>query len=421
MSSSIQMDNRYSPSNQLSADILATYAYDDANNDLHSRLNFLMQASEYSFQQGNALYEMSIEKGWSEYHSQVKAGRFERADNLGFYFLDGLNLTYRNKPQDLGFEVYMGKPGRIDDIRSIEGDYLFGFELFNQFKTNVNNKLLPQLIDSWDFRFGLQKIKNKVVAHRFNLALNTQGINQQQEKQSACQLNCQFFKSQMLLTYHIEEQKIEDLYVDLRLAIQQDLRLRLAYEYYQPEIDLNPGFREQFYSYYAFGDQKLTKINVDYFFNNQMRGFIEGIYSNREIGDEGLGYAAGVTIKNPLANRADLDVTLSLDRVKLGENKLHSFYISLEQHINSRLNIQLDGIYRKENKFHQGENSVFGLNGKMNYMAKNNLILSFEAREIKNSKLRNEHMLRFSMTYYFDNYKTKTYASKFSQNGFSGI
>ncbi len=406
ISSAIQIDNRYSPTNQASADILANYAYDDDDNDLHSRLNFLAQASEYYFERGTALYELSIEKGWSEYNSRIKAGRFERADNLGFYFLDGFNLSYQNEPQDLGFEVYIGKPGRMDGVRSIEGDYLFGFEFFNRYKNNVNNKLLPQFFDSLDMRIGLQKIKNKVIAHRFNLAFNAQSRTQHSEEQKICQFSCLPFKTQMLLTYHIEEQNIEDLYIDFRLPINQDLKLRLAYEYYHPEIELNPGFREQFYSYYAFGEQKLSKVNLDYYFNSQISGFIEGIYSNREVGDGGQGYATGITIKNPIPNYLDLDLSISLDGVELGENKLASLYMGVEHDINSRFNMQIDTIYRKENKYHMGKNRVLGVNGKLNYMFKNNIIFSFEAREINNTKLRNEHLLRLNMTYYFDNYKT---------------
>ena len=401
----MQSDNRFSSASKVSVDALVNYVYDDNENDLHSRLNFLIQGSEYDFQRGNAWYELSIEKGWAEYNSRIKAGRFERSDHLGFYFLDGLNLNYQKSQDDLGFELYMGRPGRIDHVQSIEGDYLFGVELYGQQKNITKNLLLSHIVDSLDFRFGLQKIKNVTTAHRINLAVNTQGKANKPVKDSHCHFDCQRFKSQLLLSYHAEENKVEDLFFDVRIPVNQDLRLRLAYEHYRPEVVLNPGFREQFYSFYAFGEQKISEMNVDYFFNNQVSGFIKRLHSNREIGNDGMGYAAGIKIKKPFSHKVDADLSLSVDSVELGDNQLDSFYLSLKHHLNSRLNVQLDGIYREEEKNLLGQNSVFGLNVKINYMLKNNLILFFEAREIKNSRLRNEHLVRLNMTYYFDNFK----------------
>lgn len=412
VNSSIQSDNRFSSDNSISADALLSYAYDDADNDFHSRVNFLIRESDYSFQRGNELYELSIEKGWAEYNTRIKAGRFERSDNLGFYFLDGLNLTYQNTQKDLSVEFYMGKPGRIDDVSSISGDYLFGMELFSHNENNWHNKLLALVIDSWDIRFGLQKIKYDIAAHRVNLAVNTEGSSQTPEKESHCSFDCQRFKSQLLLTYHTEADKIEDLFVDVRIPVSQDLRLRFSYEYYQPEVDNNPGFRELFYSYYAFGNQKISQINVDYFVNKQISIFAQYIHSNREIGDKGLGYASGIKIRKPFYNTLDIDISLSVDSVELGNNTLDSVYFNLDHHFNSRLNVQLDSIYREEKKQLFGNNRVLGLNGKINYMAKNDLIFSFESREINNSRLRNEHLTRISMTYYFDNFKAKSRINK---------
>jgi len=399
ISSTLQSDNRFSPDNKFSADALLNYAYDDSDNDLHGRLNLLLGESEYSFQQGNILYELSIEKGWSELNTRIKAGRFERSDNLGFYFLDGINLTYHNTADDFGFEFYLGKPGRIEEVQSIEGDYLYGMELFS----HQTNRWNSELLDSWDIRFGLQKIKNIEVAHTINLAVNTQGEKQEPKEGSHCRFDCQRLKGQFLLTYHIEKSNIEDLFFDLRIPVHQDLRLRLAYEYYHPELDLNPGFREKFYSYYAFGNQKLSRINVDYFFNHQVSGFIEWLYSQRETGDDGSGYGVGVKIKKPFSDKLDLDVSLSIDSIESGKNKVDSLYVNLEHHLSSRMNLQLEGIYREEIKYGLGNNQVSGLNAQVNYMLKNNLIFSFEGRVINNTRLRNEHLARLNVTYYFDN------------------
>lgn len=407
INSSIQMDNRFSPDSTMSADTAVSYAYDDAGNDVHSRLNFLIRESEYSFQRGKIFYELSVEKGLSEYNTRIKAGRFERSDNLGFYFLDGLSLNYLNTKNDFGLELYVGRPGRIDDVYSIEGDYLLGAEVFSHQQHNWKNKLLPFLLDTTDVRLGVQKIKNISIANRVNLAVNTEGKSWLAGEDSYCGSGCKHFKSQFLLTYHTEQHKVEDLFVDVRVPVNKDLRLRIDYEYYRPEEILNPGFREQFYNYYAFGEQKIFRANVDYFFNNRISGFFEGLHSNREIGDAGLGYSAGIKLSKPFSNDIDMDISLSVDSVEYGDNKLDSIYIMLEHHINSRLNLQLDSIYRHEDKYRLGKNRVLGINGYVNYMARNNLLFTFEAREINNTRLRNEHLVRMSMTYYFDNFQAK--------------
>ena len=413
VSSSIQTDNRYSSSSHTSADALLNYAYDDSENDLHGRLNVLVNQSDSSvqnsFESGNELYELSIEKGWAEYNTRIKAGRFERSDNLGFYFLDGLNLNYQNNQQDFSFELYLGKPGRIDEANVINGDYLFGLELFHRQTNPWDNALVDLIMDSWDMRMGLQKLKDSdMTAHRINFAFNSEGKSQKPDQKSHCQLDCQRFKSQLLLTYHTEKNTLEDLYADVRIPVTQDLRLRFSYEYYRPDVDSDPGFREQFYSYYDFGDQKLTQINIDYFINKQTSIFVQWIQSDRETGDTGIGYASGINLKQPFPNLLDLDISLSMDRVELGNDTLNSVYFNLEHHINSRLNIQLDSIYREEKKPFFGDNKVFGLSGKVNYMFKNDLIFSFEAREINNTRLRDEHLARLTMTYYFDNFKAKS-------------
>ncbi len=407
VSTTIQSDNHYSSDNRVSVDTLISYAYDDADNDLHSRLNFLARSSEHSFQRGSDVYELSIEKGWSEYNTRIKVGRFERSDNLGYYFLDGLSLIYQNTKKDLDLELYIGKPGRIDDVRSIEGDSLFGMALYRHHKNNWDNEMLALVFDSWDIRFGLEKIKIIDSSQRINLAINTQGREQKAVKNSHCKFNCQRFKSQLMLTYLPEQNKIEDLFIDIRIPVNQDLRLRFSHEYYHPDVEHYPDFRELFYSYYAFGDQKISRVNTDYFFNKQISAFVEGIYSYREIGDNGTGFSSGIKIRKAFFEHLDLDIALSIDSIKLGDNKLDSFYINLQHHLNSRLNIKLDSIFRVEKKQRLGNNRVLGLNGKINYMAKNNLIFSFEARKINNSRLRDEHMVNINMTYYFDNYKTK--------------
>jgi len=405
--SAVQIDNRYSPSSQVSADGLLTYAYDDVEADLHGRLNFLVRGGEYFYQRGEALYELSIEKGLDDYDSRIKAGRLERSDNLGFYFLDGLELTYK-KPIDefgqyWGLDLYAGKPGRIDDGRSIEGDYLWGAELFSHQKMNWQAEIMPLMIDVMDVRFGLQQLKNKARVNRFNLGINSEG-----------KLNQKHFKGQLLLTYQYESRQLEDLLVDLRVPVTKALRLRFSYEYYRPDLIENPGFREQFFGYYALGQQKLMRSNMDYQVTPQVSMFIEGIHSRREMGDSGTGVHTGIKIRQPLGANVDMDLSLAVDNIELGEDRLSSIYLSVEQHINSRLNLQLDAIIRREDKFSIGENRVFGLNGKLNYMLKNNLIFSLQAKAINNSRLRNEHLVRLSMTYYFDNFKVKRGAKSFS-------
>jgi len=84
----------------------------------------------------------------------------------------------------------------------------------------------------------LQKIKNTISAHRINLAVNTRGQQQKPQKNSHCNFDCQQLESHIMMTYHTEENNIDDFLIDIRVPVTQDVRLRMAYEYYQPEVEI---------------------------------------------------------------------------------------------------------------------------------------------------------------------------------------
>jgi|GEM_PF-861611 len=399
----LQLDNRLSSSSLWSGESLFTYAYDDAENDLHSRVNFLLRGGEHFYQRGEALYELSLEKGLDAYSTRLKAGRFERADNLGFYFLDGIQLSYEPE-NDRSIQLYLGKPGRIDDVRSINGDYLFGVELFNSYKITRKTNKLPTLLD---IRLGWQRLKDDSVINRFNLGLNAEGSINTNAKQ------VEKITGQLLLSYQYEQRQFDDFLVELQVPLNKALRLRFSYEYYRPDLISNPGFREQFYSYYSLGKQKIWRTNLNYQINRELSLFLEGLHSNRETADSGMGVQLGMTIKHPFSADDDMDLSLSMDHLELGEDGLSSLYLSVNKAFNSRTNLQVDGILRRERKRLMGNNTVKGLYGNLSYMLKNNLILSLQAKLIKHSRLRDEHLLRMNVTYYFDNYKKKQVRSKY--------
>lgn len=402
--SSVQLDNRFRPERQFSAQGQLNLAYDNPQQKIQGRVNALFRTSELFYQRGEALYELSVQKELPVYHSRLTAGRVQRFDNLGFYFLDGLQWNYADSKNNWSLEMYAGKPGRIDDVQSIQGDYLYGMQWKANLislpldKESTHREWFPLKTTRLDLRMGVQRLKDQYRSDRFNLAINHEG------RSWDCQKNCLDIKSQFLLSYDTTQQNFEDLMADIRVPISKVLRVRFSYEYYRPELKQNPGFREQFFSYYSLGSQKMMRSRLDYEFNPELKGFVEVIHSRREIGDNGKGIHFGLEKKNILP---DLDTSIALDSLQLGEDKLASLYLSFDYAINSRLNTRWDAIVRREEKFNRENNRVMGVYGELNYMIKNNLLLAVQLKNIHYSRLRDEYMLRLEVSYYFDPFQPK--------------
>ena len=424
LSTQVQADNRISNETSYSAEIWGTYEYRGTDNSWRLGYDFLLRGSDLDsktdditgngigYESGYTTYQAFLEKTFSSIGTTFKAGRFQRSDNLGFYLLDGVEIHYQTPENLFSFNLYGGKPLRLDHLKAEKGDLTYGANMMIHFtpRWERDEWFLPFTLDVLDIRFGFQQYNNQInvinLVHdndkieindptRLSFGINVEGrvLNFLSEK----------FEIRLQGTYRMDKKYLEDMVFEAQLDVNEDFRLRYSYEIYDPHRTSYPTFRERFYYYSNFGHQSLTRASADYKIFDALTISLGALHSNRERGEVGNGVNAALKIK-PWPGHT---VTLAADYLELGKESIYSLGIGSKHAITSRMSLELEGILRQENKLLYGDNQVAGGEIKFNYMLKNNLVLSLDANYIRNSNFGNEHLGRLKLTYYFDNFKAK--------------
>ena len=394
----MQFDNRYAPKEgDVFGESWGQFFYDDADQDLHAGVDFALRGSSRPHDNRQALYQAYLEKGWAGIDSRLKLGRFQRTDNLGFYLLDGATYLYQPKQTPYAVEVYAGRPSRIDHVRTIEGDYLAGFEARAGWRPEWRWENVPVTLDKVDVRGGYQHFEKKDDAsERLNFAVNAEGqfyLGAARNYQAA-----------LSGTYRLEKSALENIWFWGQADLTDRLRFRTSYEEYRPR-DPFPTFRERFYTAYALGEQTLWRGSFHYTPVSRFTYFLGGQQATRGRGDTGYGGQGG-------ASWNDYDNGLQLsgeyDYITLGADRAHSFYLSAGKTLNSRTRIKLNTAIRFEDKQLYGENRALGAEAEFHYMIKNNILMFVTGSYIDNTRIPDEYLGAVQVIYYFDNFKPKT-------------
>jgi len=392
--SKVQIDNRITNDATYSTDLWGLFEYEDSTNELNAGVSVLGRATDYEGDSGVKLYQLFMKKGFSEVNSTVKLGRFQRSDNLGFYLLDGIELHTANDEKSIAVDVYGGVPKRIDHVRSVEGESLFGFEMLFHQDLGWDGGAVPLSLDVLDLRSGFQRFEDDNASHRLTMGLNLEGqiLFDSFEK----------YETRLLGTYEIESNSFEDLLAEGQVDVNEDLRWRGSYEYYRPEND-RPTFREHFYSFYVLGEQTLIRTSLDLRVRHDLTVTVGGLRTSQSVGESGYGANAGITV----SHWPGVILRAEGEYVELEDDTISSVFLGVEHTPTSTLNLQLNSALRREEKQLGGENWVRGIETRCDYMIQNNIHASFTFNYIWNSRLPDEYLGSFELTYYFDNFKPK--------------
>ncbi|MCK4494514.1 MAG: hypothetical protein KAU26_10690 [Methylococcales bacterium] len=424
LTAKIQADNRISNETSYSSEIWGTYEYRGTDNNWRLGYDFLLRGSDLDsktddiaiegigYESGYTTYQAFVEKTFSRIGTTFKAGRFQRSDNLGFYLLDGVDIHYQTPENLFSFNLYGGKPLRLDNLKAETGDLMYGANMMLHFtpRWEGGKWILPISLDILDIRFGFQQFNNQInilnLVHenneieindptRLSFGINLEGriLNFLSEK----------FEIRLQGTYRMDKKYLEDMVFEAQLDVNEAFRLRYSYEIYDPHRTSYPTFRERYYNYSNFGHQSLSRASADYKFFDALTLSLGALHSNREYGDVGNGLNAALKIK-PWPGHT---ITLAADYLELGNESIYSLWFGLKHSLTSKMTVEFQGILRQENKLLYGDNQVTGGEIKVDYMLQNNLVLSLDANYIRNSNFGNEHLGRFQVTYYFDNFKAK--------------
>jgi len=417
----IQTDNRYRPTGgDYTGESWGQLYYDDPELQLKARISVVGRLSTDIYRRKQQFYQAYLEKTFSALPLTVRAGRFEKSDNLGLYLLDGLVGNYQFNKR-FGVEVYGGRPLRIDHVVAVHGNFVFGAEGFY--------KLLPEWtlgnhwahINALDVRMGLQAAQrddsqvtdDSLVIHGVNSnfdAIETATATPSTNAISTYRMNVATHMAGHLLgedkpmetfikgSYAMDKNQLENAFIDSWWDPIKNLRLRSYYEAYRPKSRF-VTFRDRFYSAYALGEQQVWRGSLEHRYNDKIRYSLGAQYAGRDKGGSGFGFNSGISYQL----KPGITLTGNLDYLELntGENA-KSLYFSGSHALNAKTRYSINFAFRHEVKALYGENFAKGIETEWQYLLARQIVLGLKASYIDNSNLNNEYLAAAQMTYYFD-------------------
>lgn len=396
LKSKMQADKRYTQDARFFGKLWGSLEVYD-NKSWFGGLDFVRRHSDDDRGFEGDIYQLYIQKKFKAYNSTVKAGRFQRADSLGYYALDGVNYQYHKQydhgKSGLSLQFYGGVPRRLEDARSVSGDWLYGMEA--QWNKNLAWESAAITLDSVFFRGGFQQFAEQDISTRLSFSSSLAGRFPIKYLHS--------YELSILGTYETNTTTFEDFLANAMLDLTENVRLRTSYELYHPR-EPYITFREKFYSQYSFGRQDLFRISV----NNQVNDYFEyhfGFKRARRSRGNFIGYGgnAGFTWDY----WRNFSLAAEIDYLELGEEKSENLYLSAEYTVNADLTTGLNIALANNKKRIYGNNQSTGVELNTQYRINNAVFLKFSGSYIWYSKIDDEYLTALQLSWYFDNFQPK--------------
>lgn len=430
-----QVDNRYTHPAHGFGELWGQVYVDAPEDDFRAAVDAVGRTTEFDGGTYGKLYQGFIDQGFAAISSRVKLGRFQRTDNLGLYLVDGGNFTYAPQGGAWSVEAYAGRPSRIDHVRSVDGEFVGGFEARTRLVPGWGDAGSAASLDTLDVRGGYQHFENGSKPARAadypvagtpaldpNLLLNGSGLgyaipnppppSKQNTRSGVDRLGFGAtaagalrltprgkYELGLLGTFRADAAKFENVLTTAQWDVAEWLRFRGSYEYYRPR-EPYLTFREKFYSAYALGEQTLARVRVNLAPVEGFTYYLGGMYATRQ-GDDGYGGDLG----GSYALTRDLTVLGEADYLALGPDHATSGYASLIHTPDSRLQLRFNGALRYEHKLLYGDNRALGAEGEVRYMLRSDIILNLAGSYIWNTRIRDEYLGAVQVIYYFDPFK----------------
>ncbi len=396
LKSKMQADNRNPDDSEFFGKVWGSVEVFD-NKSWHGGLDFVSRLSDGKRDLEADLYQLYVQKEFKEYGSTIKAGRFQRADSLGYYAIDGANYQYDNYDDSgkngFSLQFYGGVPRRLEDVRSVSGDWVYGAEA--QWNKSVGWKSKGIIVDDVYFRGGFQQFSDEYVSTRLSVSSTVSG---------SFPVNfLHGYELSVMGTYETDTDTFEDFMVSSFLDLSENLRLRTSYELYHPR-DPYITFREKFYSEFSFGRQDLLRISV----NNQFNDYFEyhfGFKRARRSEGDFIGYGGNIGFTYDQVR--DVSLAAEFDYLELGKEQSENLYLSADYTIDSALKTGLNLALASNKKILYGHNESVGVELNTQYRINNALFLKLSGSHIWYSKIENEYLAALQLTWYLDRFIPK--------------
>ncbi len=396
LKSKTQIDNRNPDDSEFFSKVWGSLEVFD-NKSWHGGLDFVSRLSDGKRDFEADIYQLYVQKEFKDYGSTIKGGRFQRADSLGYYAVDGVNYQYDNYDDNgkngYSLQFYAGVPRRLEDVRSVSGNWLYGIEA--QWNKNIAWKSENITLDDVYFRGGFQQFADDDVSTRLSMSSTVAG--------SFPKKYLHGYELSLMGTYETSTSTFEDFMVSAMLDLTEDIRIRTSYELYHPR---NPytTFREKFYSEYSFGRQDLLRVSV----NNQLNDYFEyhfGFKRARRSEGDFIGYGGNAGFSYDYIR--DLSLAAEVDFLELGEEKSENLYLSADYTVNADLKAGLNIALANNKRQLYGNNESVGIELNTQYRIYNSLFLKLSGSHIWYSEIENEYLGAVQVTWYLDRFIPK--------------
>jgi hypothetical protein len=396
LKSKTQIDNRNPDDSEFFSKVWGSLEVFD-HKSWHGGLDFVARQSDGQREFEADIYQLYVQKEFKEYGSTIKAGRFQRADSLGYYAIDGANFEYNHYDKSgkngYALQFYAGVPRRLEDVRSVSGDWLYGMEAQWNKTLAWNSGYIT--VDDVFFRGGFQQFADEDISTRLSASSTITGKFPSQYLHS--------YELSMMATYETSTETFEDFMVNVSLDVTEALRIRTSYELYHPR-DPYITFREKFYSEYSFGRQDLLRVTMNHQFNDYFEYHVGFKRATRNKGNHiGYGGNAGFTYDYI----RDLSLAAEIDYLELGKDKSENLYLSADYTINADLKAGVNVAFANNKKRLYGNNESVGVELSAQYRINSALFLKFSGSYIGYSELENEYLGAIQLTWYLDRFVPK--------------
>ncbi len=392
----LRADNRHQTRN-IYLEELGNLLYVNPEHSLRSEISFSLYQPiarhnilPYS-QAKNRLYKLVVEKKLAltgRNYAALTVGRIQRADSLGFYYLDGAKLQVQ--VNDWFISSYIGKPGRIEDFRGVSGELLSGLEINTRW-----SELGFAYINALQIKFGWQHYRQtgRSVQERINFALRSSSNESQRNEHKLLSSLDVFIKG----TWLPEIRQTEDVQAGINSRWYKNLNLRIWHETYRPQIPYLT-FRERFYSVYSRGYQKTFVGEVNYMLTKSQLITFRRRQTRREFGGAGYGSSIGYRINQA----AGVRWRFQYDYLNLNTESAESCYLEMNTPLSPSLRARFGVALQEQQKSLYGKNNASAFELNIEKMIRANLFAKLSSSYIFNSRMQNEYRLGFRLDYYFD-------------------
>ncbi len=329
------------------------------------------------------LYRLFMEKHFprtffSEQRLDIRLGRLQRADGLGFYTLDGARLHMRG--QGLSVDAYAGRPGRIEGFRSFSARMLYGADVHYP---------LPLRAGMGTLRLGWQRLIDDRSVDRINAGWRTSAA-----KASVAAL--------LLGTYLPVQRRLENMQAYVEGEVSKKSFARLRFDTYRPS-HARLSFRQRFYAHYARNGQMTLSGEWHQRLRQNVRGQLRlrRVWRESTLGgyaDNGLGISLDASGRRPRGQTW----AAQFDHLRLHDDQNTGLYFQYGTALTAKRRSVVSGVVQFQARRLIGHNRVLGLEAQVEQVIRADLYASCFVSFIHHSSLHNEYRAGVQISYFFD-------------------